>query len=105
MVYGAAMWKYFFENDRPSWVDLVNTSVDGMLGGEILYRLSSNLLDDRTTGAERFFREAVSAIMAPSRFTSRLFQGKLSSVTDQKVYQKEALNTTLYGGAHLNSNV
>jgi hypothetical protein len=104
-IYGSAMWKYFFENDRPSYVDLVNTSISGMLGGEILYRLSSNLLDDRTTGAERFFREALTAVMSPSRFTSRLFQGKLTSSPDQEVYQKEVLNTTVYGGAHLNSNV
>jgi len=104
-IFGSAMWKYFFENDRPSYVDLVNTSISGMLGGEILYRLSSNLLDDRTTGAERFFREALTAVMSPSRFTSRLFQGKLTSVTDQEVYQKEVLNTTVYAGAHLNSNV
>jgi len=104
-IFGSATWKYFFENDRPSYVDLINTSLSGMLGGEILYRLSSNLLDDRTTGAERFFREAISAVMDPSRFTSRLFQGKLTRVEEDEVYQKDVLNTTVWGGAHLNSNV
>ncbi len=71
-----------------------------ILFGEILYRLSSNLLDDRTTGAERFFREFGAAILSPGRFFSRLFQGKLTRITPQEVYQKEPLNVTLAAGPH-----
>jgi hypothetical protein len=99
--FGSVLWEYFGETTRPSYSDFLNTTINGAFGGEILYRLSSNVLDDRTTGAERVLREATAAILSPSRFTSRLFQGKLFEVVDQEVYQKEVLNTTIYGGGHL----
>jgi hypothetical protein len=41
------MWEYFGENTRPSFNDVINTPVNGAFFGEILYRLSSNILDDR----------------------------------------------------------
>ena len=51
------MWEYFGENTSPSIDDLINTSGNSMFLGEAMYRISSNILDDRTTGAERVFRE------------------------------------------------
>ncbi len=38
--------------------------------------------------------------MTPTRFFSRLLQGKLSRTTTEEVYQKEPLNITLSGGYH-----
>lgn len=102
--WGSLLWEYFGENTRPSYSDFINTTINGTFGGEILYRLGSNVLDDQTTGGERVLREALAAILSPSRFTSRLFQGKLARVTTEEVYQKEVLNTTIYGGAHLVNN-
>ncbi|MDP4237551.1 MAG: DUF3943 domain-containing protein [Bacteroidota bacterium] len=99
--WGSLLWEYFGETTRPSYSDFINTTINGTFGGEILYRLGSNVLDDQTTGAERVFREAAAAILSPSRFTSRLFQGKLFRVAPEEEYQKEVLNTTMYGGAHL----
>jgi hypothetical protein len=98
--WGSLLWEYFGETTLPSYSDFINTTINGAFGGEILYRLGSNLLDDRTSGAERVLREAAVAIMSPTRFTSRLFQGKLSTVVEEEVYQKELLNTTMYAGAH-----
>jgi hypothetical protein len=85
---------------RPAYNDIINTTVSGSLFGEILYRLSSNILDDRTTGVGRFFREFAAALLDPARAVSRLFQGKLTRVTLKEVYQKEPLNVTLYIGGH-----
>jgi hypothetical protein len=75
-----------------------------MFGGEIMYRLSSNILDDRTSGLERIGRETLSGILSPGRFLTRLFDGKLSHVTDQEVYKKEPLNVTIFTGAHVINN-
>ncbi len=50
---GSLMWEYFGENTRPSYNDVINTPVNGAFLGEISYRLSSNILDDRTRGGER----------------------------------------------------
>ncbi len=97
---GSLMWEYFGETTRPAYNDIINTTVSGALFGEILYRLTSNILDDRTTGAERFFREFGAAILSPGRAFGRLLQGKLTRVTPKEVYQKEPLNITLATGTH-----
>ncbi len=97
---GSLIWEYFGETTRPSYNDIINTTVSGALFGEILYRIGSNILDDRTTGMERFFRELGAAILIPGRAFGRLLQGKLNRVTPKEVYQKEALNITLAAGAH-----
>jgi len=97
---GSLEWEYFAENTRPSYNDIVNTPIHGILFGEIFYRLGSNILDDQTTGAERFFREMAVAIITPTRFFSRLLQGKLTRLTPEEVYQKEPMNITLSGGYH-----
>jgi hypothetical protein len=89
---GSFMWEYFGENSLPSYNDIINTSISGAFYGEILYRLSSNLLDDRTTGTERLFREIGAGVLSPTRFFNRLIQGKLSKITREEVYQKEPLN-------------
>lgn len=97
---GSLMWEYFGETSLPANNDIINTTVSGALFGEIIYRLTSNILDDRTTGMERFFRELGASILSPGRAFSRLLQGKLTRVTQKEVYQKEPLNITLAAGAH-----
>ena len=99
-IQGSVSWEYFGENTRPSWNDLVNTPVSGMFLGEVFYRLSSNILDDRTRGGERFFRELAAGLLNPSRALNRLTQGKMFRVTPREVYQKEPLNATLASGIH-----
>ena len=98
--FGSLMWEYFGETTRPAYNDLINTTASGALFGEILYRITSNILDDRTTGAERFFREFASSILNPARAVSRLLQGKMTRVTPRDVYQKEPLNIALAAGGH-----
>jgi hypothetical protein len=97
---GSLIWEYFGERTLPSYNDIINTTISGALMGEILYRLGSNILDDRTTGVERILREFAVAILSPGRAFGRLLQGKLNRVTPKEVYQKEPLNITLAVGAH-----
>ncbi|MEO6613680.1 MAG: DUF3943 domain-containing protein [Chitinophagaceae bacterium] len=100
-VEGSLLWEFFGENTRPSYNDLINTPVSGMFLGEIFYRLSSNVLDDRTRGSQRVFRELLAGIINPTRALNRLTQGKMFRVTNKEVYQKEPLNITLSGGLHV----
>jgi hypothetical protein len=95
---GSLMWEYFGENTAPAVNDLINTTVTGAFLGEIEYRLSSNFLDDRTTGIERVSRELFAGLIDPSRGFSRLLQGKLFRVTTEEIYQKEPLNMTFTAG-------
>jgi hypothetical protein len=99
-IQGSLTWEFFGENTRPSYNDMINTPISGMFLGEVFYRLSSNILDDRTRGGQRVVRELVAGILNPSRALNRLTQGKMFRVTSKEVYQKEPLNITLYGGIH-----
>ncbi len=97
---GSLMWEYFGENTGPAKNDLINTPLSGMFLGEVLYRLSSNILDDRARGGNRIIRELVAGILNPPRALNRLTQGKMFRVTNKEVYQKEPLNITFTAGAH-----
>lgn len=97
---GSLMWEYFGENTRPSFNDVINTPVNGAFLGEILYRLSSNLLDDRSRGANRVFREIAAGLVDPIRGFNRLLQGKTFRITNKEVYEKEPLNISIYAGLH-----
>lgn len=101
---GSYMWKIFGENGKPEREDLINTTFDGILLGEVLYRLSSNILDDRTAGGERVIREILAGLVDPVRGFNRLFQGKSFRRTNTEVYQKEPVNITLFGGVHTIDN-
>lgn len=98
---GSLMWEYFGENTRPSYNDIINTPINGAFIGEILYRLSSNILDDRTRGINRVSREVLAGLIDPMRGLNRIMQGKSFKVTNKEVYQKEPLNISLYSGLHL----
>jgi hypothetical protein len=95
---GSLMWEYFGETTLPSINDVINTPVSGMFIGEVLYRLSSNVLDDRATGAGRFWRELAAVAIDPARAFGRFTSGQMSRHTPREVYQKEPLNITLSSG-------
>src|SRR6185295_3744438 len=59
---GSLMWEMSMENTRPSYNDLINTTLSGVFLGEVLYRLSSSVLDDRKTGGARVEREIIGTI-------------------------------------------
>ena len=97
---GSAEWEWFGENTRPSKNDLINTPISGAFLGEVLYRISSNILDDRKRGRNRVWREVFAGVVNPTRALNRLTQGKMFRITPYDVYQQEPLNVTLSAGAH-----
>ena len=101
---GSYMWKIFGENGTPEREDLINTTFDGIFLGEVLYRLSSNILDDRSIGRNRVFREIIAGIIDPVRGFNRLLQGKTFRRTNKEIYQKEPINITLFAGIHSVNN-
>ena len=98
---GSLLWEYFGENTRPSYNDLINTPVNGAFLGEILYRLSSNILDDRTRGRERVLRELAAGIIDPMRGFNRLLQKKCFRTTNKEIYAKEPINLSIYAGLRM----
>lgn len=97
---GSLMWELFGEKDPPSKNDIINTPLSGVFLGEILYRISSNILDDRTRGGNRVLRELLAGLVNPPRFFNRLTQGKTFRRTTKEMYQKEPLNITVSAGVH-----
>lgn len=97
-VFGSLMYEYFGESTLPSKNDIINTPISGVFLGEILYRVSSNVLDDRATGGNRWFRELAAAAINPARGVNRLMSGKVFRHTAKEIYQKEPLNVTLFVG-------
>ena len=100
---GSLLWEYFGENTRPSYNDIINTPVSGAFLGEIMYRLSSNILDDRTKGTERVFREIAAALIDPKRGFNRLLQGKSFRISKKEVYEKNPINVSLSAGLHIDN--
>lgn len=99
VVGGSLVWEYFGENTLPSYNDIINTSLSGPLVGEMQYRLSSNILNDQTSGSERFFREVGAALVNPVRSANRLIFGTTERKTDKEIYQKEPINIAASIGA------
>lgn len=99
-IVGSFEWEWFAENTRPSKNDLINTPLSGAFLGEVMYRISSNILDDRTHGAERVWREIFAGLIDPTRALNRFTQKKMFRHTPYEVYQKEPLNITISAGIH-----
>lgn len=74
---GSLTWEYFFENERPSYNDIVNTPVTGIILGEISFRVSNLILDESTTGLERVVRELSSTIIDPMQGLNRMIRGDM----------------------------
>jgi len=60
------------ENEPPSYNDLVNISITGITFGEISYRVSNLIIDESSTGFERFLRELTSTVINPMHGFNRL---------------------------------
>lgn len=72
---GSWMWEMFMEREYPSTNDVIATPIGGMAIGEVLFRISDTMIDDRTAGWERFEREAGAFILSPVRGFTRIITG------------------------------
>jgi hypothetical protein len=72
---GSATWELIFENEYPSFNDIVATPIGGMALGESFFRLSDLVLDDRETGTSRLARELAGLVLSPARSLTRVLNG------------------------------
>jgi hypothetical protein len=89
---GSLAWEYLGENELPSSNDMINTPISGILLGEVMYRLSSNILDDRARGGERVIRELGAGLVNPVRGLNRLMFGTTARNAEKEIYQKEPVS-------------
>jgi len=81
---GSLMWEYIMETDPPSYNDIVNTPVTGIILGEISYRVSNLLIDESTAGFERVLREVTSTLINPMQGLNRLIRGDMWKTGSRK---------------------
>jgi len=72
---GSAMWEMCMEKEYPSTNDIIATPIGGAALGEVLYRTSDLILDDRSTGGERFGREFAAFLVDPMKGINRIVTG------------------------------
>ena len=85
---GSLMWEYFGETFRPSINDWINTTINGIALGEVLYRLSSMLTDNTATGSNRVLREIGGALLNPVRGFNRLISGESGKLFPNPIDRK-----------------
>lgn len=73
---GSLFWMYFAEIGPVNYSDLVSTTLGGIVLGESFFRASRMILDNSSTGGERFLRELVAGIVNPSSLVDRLLRGQ-----------------------------
>jgi|GEM_PF-2865916 len=72
---GSVMWELLAETQSPSPNDLINTYLGGMVYGEVAWRVSASILDDKATGVNRFLREFGSLLINPGLGVHRIIHG------------------------------
>ncbi|MFZ4592069.1 MAG: DUF3943 domain-containing protein, partial [Ignavibacteria bacterium] len=82
---GSFMWETMMETDPPQTNDLINTTLGGVMLGEISHRLTSLVLDESTYGFDRFTREFLGAIINPPRGFNRILRGDINRHTKRNV--------------------
>ena len=75
-IFGSLMWEMCMETNAASTNDFIATPIGGAAVGEVLYRTSDIVLDDRTTGWTRFGRELAAFVISPMRGFTRLITGR-----------------------------
>ncbi len=77
---GSLIWEFLGEAHRPAFNDWMATTMGGVSLGEVLYRLSSMVLDNEATGSSRMWKEIGGAVLNPIRDFNRLMTGRVSAV-------------------------
>jgi hypothetical protein len=99
---GSFMWEMFMENHPPSTNDWINTPIGGAFLGEVLYRWSEQILDDRATGSERVWREIGAGILNPVGAINRLILGRVKHKSVYNPHMRNKIRTLVsFGNANL----
>jgi hypothetical protein len=74
---GSLMWEIAMESEYPAYNDLLTTTLGGIALGETFFRFSEQVLDDRASGGERFWREFAGFLLNPVGGFNRLIRGDM----------------------------
>lgn len=97
---GSYIWESVAEKQSPAPNDFINTGWGGAVLGEMTYRLSRRLVNNRTRGFKRQASEVLGFIINPMNGLTRLMDGKWGKVshdTTQQDTSKVSLEVDLGG--------
>ncbi len=77
---GCLMWEIAMENEPPSINDFMATTIGGTSLGEMTFRISDLLINDKSVGFERFGREFLLTLISPIRGINRILSGESKRV-------------------------
>jgi hypothetical protein len=77
---GSYLWETFGEKDPPSPNDFINTSMGGIVLGEMTYRLANKIVNNRQRGFKRQANEIVGLLINPMNGINRILDGKWGKV-------------------------
>jgi len=80
-VAGTLVWELLAENERPSINDAINTSFGGIVLGEVTYRLSNMIVNNRGRGFKRNASEVLAFVVSPMNGFNRIITGKWGKST------------------------
>ena len=80
-LFGASVWEYAGETHPASFNDIISTGIGGAALGETMYRFSSMILDNETTGMSRFWHESGGFLVDPIRGFNRILSGQAWKVS------------------------
>ena len=81
--FGSAAWEYYFENNRASLNDLINTTLGGIELGEVLHRTAWLVRDTTMTGKRRMTQEIIATVIDPLTGATRFVTGDASRVVEK----------------------
>ena len=81
--FGSAAWEFYFENNRASLNDLINTTLGGIELGEVLHRTAWLVRNTTTTGKRRMTQEIVATIIDPLTGATRFVSGDASRIVEK----------------------
>ncbi|HEY9004229.1 MAG TPA: DUF3943 domain-containing protein [Mucilaginibacter sp.] len=84
---GSYIWESTAENQSPAPNDFINTGLGGAVLGEMTYRLSRRIVNNRTRGFKRQMSEVLGFIINPMNGLTRLMDGRWGRVSDNPAEQ------------------
>ena len=88
-LFGSLQWEFFMEIEPAAVNDVILTTFAGAMVGEAFYRLSNHIIDETSTGFERFLREGSLTFFNPGRFVNRTARGRLLRKMNERIYQRK----------------
>ncbi|PTR01621.1 uncharacterized protein DUF3943 [Mucilaginibacter yixingensis] len=78
---GSYVWESYAENQNPAPNDLINTTFGGIVLGEMTYRLSNKIVNNRQTGFKRQISEVAGFLINPMNGLTRIMDGRWGRVS------------------------